>query len=79
MPAEDGTDLEAELLADSKPASGCSVCTWLDSREDAGMWDRAFANPQITKAAIWRGMSKRGFRGKASPVAAHHREKHRVG
>ena len=72
-------DLEAELLADSKTSHGCSVCMWLEGRDDAELWDRAFANPQITKAAIERGMAKRGFRGKASPVASHHREKHRVG
>ena len=76
--AED-VDLEAELLADSKPASGCSVCTWLAGREDAARWDKAFMNPQITKAAIMRGMHKRGFRGKASPVSTHRDENHRVG
>jgi hypothetical protein len=75
--AED-TDLEAELLADSKPSSGCSVCMWLDTRSDAELWDAAFANPQITKAAILRGMARRGFRGKATPVATHANEKHRV-
>ena len=75
--AED-VDLEAELLADSKPASGCSVCAWLSGRDDADMWDRAFANPQITKAALQRGMARRGFRGKASPVATHRNENHRV-
>ena len=77
--AEDETDLEAELLADSKTSSGCSVCMWLDNRDDAALWDKAFANPQITKAAIERGMVKRGFGGKASPIASHAREKHRVG
>lgn len=76
--AED-TDLEAELLADSKTSSGCSVCMWLDGRDDAALWDKAFSNQQITKAAILRGMAKRGFQGKATPVASHHREKHRVG
>ena len=77
--AEDGTDLEAELLADSKTSSGCSVCMWIESRDDAALWDKAFTNPQITKAALLRGMTKRGFRGKATPVASHHREQHRVG
>ena len=76
--AED-IDLETELLADSKPSSGCSVCQWIHGRDDAEMWDRAFANPQITKAAIQRGMAKRGYRGKASPIANHAREDHRVG
>jgi hypothetical protein len=76
--AED-TDLEAELLADSKTSSGCSVCMWLDGRDDAALWDKAFSNPQITKAAIQRAMAKRGFMGKASPIAGHAKEKHRVG
>ena len=79
MPAEDGTDLEAELLADSRTSLGCSVCLWLEGRDDAAKWDKAFANPQITKAALERGMARRGFRGKASPVGTHHREKHRAG
>ena len=79
MPAEDGTDLEAELIADSKNASGCSVCMWLDSRDDAALWDKAFANPAITKAAITRGMRKRGFTGKASPISSHRDGRHRVG
>jgi hypothetical protein len=76
--AEDA-DLEAELLADSKPATGCSVCAWISARPDAELWDRAFANPEITKAAILRGMAKRGFRGKATPVGTHDRDNHRVG
>lgn len=78
MAAAEDADLEAELLADSKPASGCSVCLWIETRDDAAHWDKAFANPQITKAAILRGMTRRGFRGKATPVATHHNEKHRV-
>jgi hypothetical protein len=78
MAAAEDADLEAELLADSKTSSGCSVCVWLEGREDADKWDRAFLNPQITKAAILRGMARRGFRGKATPVATHANEKHRV-
>jgi hypothetical protein len=77
--AEDVGNLEAELLADSKTSSGCSVCMWLELRDDADLWDKAFANPQITKAAIQRGMMKRGFTGKATPVASHAKEKHRGG
>jgi len=71
-------DLETELLNDSKPSKGCMVCTWLDGRDDAGQWDRAFSNPAITGAALQRGMNSRGFRGKMNPVTTHRREQHRV-
>ena len=37
--AED-TDLEAELLADSKTSSGCSVCMWIETRDDAAVSGR---------------------------------------
>lgn len=75
--AEDIGDLEAELLGDSRNSSGCSVCKWLAERDDAEVWDKAFRNPLITKAAIVRGMQRRGATFKATPVAIHEREKHR--
>jgi len=79
MAAEEATDLEAELLADSRITTGCAVCSWIADRDDSMKWDRAFQNPRITKAAILRGMARRGFTAKATSVGNHHREKHRVG
>ena len=77
---EDVGDLEAALLAASQPPRGrCKVCDWLEGRDDADQWDRAFRNPNIQGAQITRFMRDRGYGYKNDTVLTHRREQHRVG
>ena len=81
MPAEEGTDLEAEILAATR-FSSCSVCDWLDGRDDAANWDRFLAGPvsKYGHTAIHAAMRKRDYRAlSCKPIENHRREKHRVG
>lgn len=78
--AEDIGNLEAELLADSRPPTrGCSTCQWLDEQPNPEQWDAAFRNPRITSRAIWRKMASLGFSLSDDPVVTHRSKKHRGG
>lgn len=81
MAAEDAAALEAEILADTR-FSSCSVCDWIDGREDAEHWDRFMAGPvkRYGHKALLTSMRKREYRAVSSkPIENHRREKHRAG
>jgi len=76
--AEDLPDLLDELRADSRAApKGCSVCAWLDEQSNPEVWDSAFRDPQISTAAIHRGMKKRGYLFSEGRLGVHKRAGHR--
>lgn len=81
--AEDIGDFEAEIMAaTSARSTSCTVCDWLEERDDAERWDRILAGPvkRYGHKAIMASMRTRGFRPVTSkPIENHRREKHRVG
>jgi hypothetical protein len=81
--AEDIGDLEAEIVAMTGFRSiSCSVCEWIEEREDAEHWDRILAGPvkRYGHTAIHTAMKKRQYGARsAKPIENHRREKHRVG
>jgi hypothetical protein len=81
--AEDIGDFEAEIrAATGVRTSVCSVCEWLESRDDAARWDRIFAGPVkiYGHKAIWKAMRDRGFLPASSkPIESHRQRQHRVG
>lgn len=81
MPTEDGTGaLMAEIRADSQRKGSCSVCEWIEDRDDADEWDAVMALPwqDANSKAIWRAMAKRGYGRGDKPVDEHRRKGHRV-
>ncbi len=78
--AEDTPSLLDEIISDSKRKAACSVCQWLETRDDAGEWDRVMALPwqQANSRAIWRAMTKRGFDAGDKTIEYHRKRTHRV-
>jgi hypothetical protein len=82
--AEDIGDFEAEIRAATaaRVPSYCTVCHWLEAREDAARWDRILAGPVQVYGhkAIWASMKTRGFVSESSkPIESHRQKQHRVG
>lgn len=77
----DPANLIAELEADSRRTGYCSVCTWIEGREDADVWDTVCAIPvrRIGHTAIYRRISKLGYESNSTkPVEQHRNGRHRV-
>jgi hypothetical protein len=77
--AEDVSLLD-EVREASRRVGTCSVCEWLEGRDDAAEWDQVMALPwqEANSRAIHRAMVRRGF-GKGDKTVADHRTKgHRV-
>lgn len=81
--AEDIGDFEAEIMAATTARSTfCTVCDWLEGREDADRWDRIMAGPRklYGHKAIWTSMRARGYTAATSkPIESHRQRQHRVG
>jgi hypothetical protein len=81
--AEDIGDFEAEIrAATAVRSSSCTVCDWLDGREDAERWDRIMAGPKNVYGhqAILVSMKARGYTAQsAKPIESHRNRQHRVG
>jgi hypothetical protein len=79
--AEDETaNLLDEIVSDSKRKGNCSVCHWLEDRDDAAEWDSVMALTwqQANSRAIHRAMVKRGFEAGDKTVEYHRKRSHRV-
>ena len=84
MVAEETTgDFEAEIrAATSAKATSCTVCDWLEGREDGPRWDAIMAGKVNVYGhmAIWKAMKARGYRSEsAKPIESHRQKQHRVG
>ena len=81
--AEDETDFEAEIRAATVArATSCTVCDWLEGRDDAERWDRILAGPTSLygHVAIYTSMKARGYQaGSCKPIEGHRKNLHRVG
>lgn len=81
--AEDIGDFEAEIMAATVArSSSCTVCDWLEERDDAERWDRILAGPvkRYGHQAILAAMRAREYGAVSSkPIENHRREQHRVG
>ena len=81
--AEDIGDFEAEIMAATTARStSCTVCDWIDGRDDADRWDRIMAGPTklYGHKAIWTSMRSRGYTAATSkPIESHRQRQHRVG
>lgn len=81
MAAEDAKpSLVDEIVQDSRRKGTCSVCDWLDTRDDSAEWDAVIALPwqQANSKAIYRAMAKRGFQRGEKTVEDHRKKGHRV-
>ena len=82
MAAEDAkpSPLLDEITADSRRKGSCSVCQWLETRDDADEWDAVIALPwqQANNRAVWRAMVKRGFDAGDKTIEYHRKRGHRV-
>ena len=81
--AEDIGDPEAEIRAATGFRSGtCTVCDWIEEREDSDRWDLFMAGPTkiYGHKAIHAAMRKRGYAAESSkPIESHRQRQHRVG
>lgn len=81
--AEDIGNLEAEIVAATGfRSSTCSVCEWVEGRDDADEWDRILAGPvsRYGHRAIYAAMRARQYGARSSkPIEQHRREHHRAG
>ena len=70
--------LLAEIAEASKPArQQCTVCMWLEGRDDRDDFAKALAGRGVyTGSAIFKSMAKRGYAGQLGSVERHRRQEH---
>ena len=81
MEAEDPRSIEDRIRARSaRRSTTCSVCSWLERRDDADFWDRMMALPkaEAQHVAIHEEMSALGFQRGYKTIESHRNQGHRA-